>query len=281
MNHVTLNDGNVMPILGFGVFQIPAEETEKAVVDALAAGYRLIDTAASYGNEEAVGRAIANSGIDRSEIFVTTKLWIQKGGFDASKRACISSLEKLGLDYADLYLIHQPLGDYYSEWRAMEELQKEGKVRSIGVSNFAADRLVDLIAHNTVVPAVNQMETNPFHQQTEYQALLESKGVQLESWGPFAEGRNSLFTNPLLTAIGEAHGKSTAQVVLRWLIQREVVVVAKTVSRDRMAQNLHVFDFELTDDEMKQVAGLDSGASQFFDHRDPKMVEWLNSRADG
>jgi 2,5-diketo-D-gluconate reductase A len=277
----TLNNGVEMPILGFGVYQVGPAETEQAVSDALAAGYRLIDTAAAYGNEEAVGRAIRSSGIARDELFITTKLWVQDAGEDNTKRAFDESAQKLGLDRLDLYLIHQPFGDYYSEWRAMQDLHREGRIRAIGVSNFAADRLVDLVLNNEITPAVNQVETNPFHQNVDYQALLRSEGVQLESWGPFAEGRNDLFSNPILTAIGEPHGKSVAQVVLRWLIQRDVVVIPKTVSPERMAQNLDVFDFALTDDDMAAIAGLDTGSTQFFDHHDPEWVRRLSGRRLG
>ena len=278
---LALNNGVEMPILGFGVYQVGPAETERAVSDALAAGYRLIDTAAAYGNEEAVGRAIRNSGIARDELFITTKLWVQDAGEQNTKRAFDESAAKLGLDQLDLYLIHQPFGDYYSEWRAMQDLHREGRIRAIGVSNFAADRLVDLVLNNEVTPAVNQVETNPFHQNVDYQKLLRSEGVQIESWGPFAEGRNDLFSNPILTAIGEPHGKSVAQVVLRWLIQRDVVVIPKTVSPERMAQNLDVFDFALTDDDMAAIAGLDTGATQFFEHRDPEWVRRLSGRRLG
>ena len=277
----TLNNGVEMPILGFGVYQVGPAETEQAVSDALAAGYRLIDTAAAYGNEEAVGRAIRNSGIARDELFITTKLWVQDAGEQNTKRAFDESAAKLGLDQLDLYLIHQPIGDYSSEWRAMQDLHREGRIRAIGVSNFAADRLVDLVLNNEVTPAVNQVETNPFHQNVDYQKLLRSEGVQIESWGPFAEGRNDLFSNPTLAAIGEPHGKSVAQVVLRWLIQRDVVVIPKTVSPERMAQNLDVFDFALTDDDMAAIAGLDTGATQFFEHRDPEWVRRLSGRRLG
>lgn len=277
---VTLNNGVEMPILGFGVFQIPAEDTEQAVVDAIKAGYRLIDTAASYGNEEAVGRGIAASGIPREELFITTKLWIQRRGEVGALEAFETSMSKLGLDYLDLYLIHQPFGDYYGEWRAMEKLHKEGRIRAIGVSNFAPNRLVDLIAFSEVVPAVNQMETNPFHQQADYQELLVKEGVQLEAWAPFAEGKNGLFTNPVLPGIGDAHGKSVAQVVLRWLLQRQVVVLAKSVKLERMQQNLDVTDFELTSDEMARIETLEAGESQFFSHADPEMVRWLSGRAE-
>jgi 2,5-diketo-D-gluconate reductase A len=281
MQTVPLNDGVRMPILGFGVYQIPPEETERAVSDALDTGYRHIDTAAAYGNEEAVGRAIAKSGIPRGELFVTTKLWVQDSGEDNTRRAFEASLQRLGVDYVDLYLIHQPLGDYYSEWRAMQELHGLGRARAIGVCNFHADRLVDLIDHNDVPPAVNQIETHPFFQRQADQDLMRERGVQIESWGPFAEGRNNLFSDPLLSEIGSAHGRSVAQVVLRWLIQRDVVVIPKSIRRERMAENFDVFDFELTDDEMTRIAGMDTGVSLFFDHRDPAMVSRLgNVRVD-
>ncbi|WP_326563713.1 aldo/keto reductase [Micromonospora peucetia] len=275
---ITLNNGVQMPILGFGVFQVPEDQTEQVVTDALAAGYRSIDTAASYGNEEAVGRAIKGSGIPREELFITTKMWIQHTGEDTAKREFDNSLRRLGLDYLDLYLIHQPLGDYYSSWRAMQKLYGESLIKAIGVSNFYPDRLVDLIRHNDVTPAVNQIETHPFFQRQADQQLMREHGVQIESWGPFAEGRNDLFTNPVLAEIGSAHGKSVAQVVLRWLTQRDVVVIPKSVRPDRMAENLDIFDFDLTDDEMTRVAALDTGATVFFDHHDPAMVEWLGGR---
>ena len=282
MKNVTLNNGVQMPILGFGVFQIPDDETQAAVEAALAVGYRHLDTAASYGNEAAVGAAIKASGIDRGELFVTTKLWIQHAPAgsvqDDTRRSFENSLDRLGLDYLDLYLIHQPLGDYYSEWRAMQEINKEGLARAIGVSNFHPDRLVDLIDHNEIVPAVNQIETHPFHQRAADQQLMSERGVQIESWGPFAEGKNDLFTNPVLSAIAEAQGKSVAQVVLRWLIQRDVVVIPKSVRPDRMAENFDVFGFTLTEAQMSQIAALDTGASLFFDHRDPAMVSWLGGR---
>ncbi|MFC9287189.1 aldo/keto reductase [Streptomyces sp. NPDC057052] len=277
MQTVTLNNGVDMPILGFGVYQIPPEETERAVGDALAAGYRSLDTAAAYGNEEAVGRAIRSSGVPREDLFVTTKLWVSDAGEDRAKRAFDTSLRKLGLDHLDLYLIHQPYGDVYGSWRAMEALHREGLVRAIGVSNFYPDRLVDLIDHNEITPAVNQVETHPFFQRTAEQDLMRRRGVQIESWGPFAEGRNNLFTDPRLSAIAAAHGKSVAQVVLRWLVQRGVVVIPKSVRADRMAENLDVFDFALTDDQMAAVAALDTGASLFFDHRDPGMVSRLGN----
>jgi 2,5-diketo-D-gluconate reductase A len=274
---ITLNNGVEMPILGFGVYQIPAEHTEQAVTDALAVGYRSLDTAAAYGNEEAVGRAIQKSAIARGELFVTTKLWVQDPGEENARRAFETSLRRLGLDYLDLYLIHQPLGDYYSSWRAMQELHRNGLARAIGVSNFYPDRLVDLIDHNEVTPAVNQIETHPFFQRAAEQELMRERGVQIESWGPFAEGRSNLFSDPTLTEIGAAHARSVAQVVLRWLIQREVVVIPKSVRIDRMRENIDVFDFALTDDEMTRIAGLDTGASLFFDHRDPAMVSRIGS----
>ncbi|BCW82450.1 2,5-diketo-D-gluconic acid reductase [Arthrobacter sp. NicSoilE8] len=282
MKNVTLNIGVEMPILGFGVFQIPEEETQAAVEAALATGYRHLDTAASYGNEEAVGAAIKASGINRDELFITTKLWIQHAPtgnvYNDTKESFQNSLNRLGLDYLDLYLIHQPLGDYYSEWRAMQDLNREGLSRAIGVSNFHPDRLVDLIGHNEIVPAVNQIETHPFHQRASDQELMRERGVQIESWGPFAEGRNNLFTDPVLSVIADEQDKSVAQVVLRWLIQRDVVVIPKSVRPERMAQNLDVFDFTLTEEQMNQIATLDTGASLFFDHRDPAMVSWLVNR---
>jgi len=275
---VVLSNGVEMPILGFGVYQISPDDTEQAVADALEVGYRLIDTAASYQNEDAVGRAVRRSGVARDSLFITTKLWIQDPGEANARAAFDRSLERLGLDYVDLYLIHQPFGDYYSFWRAMEKLHGEGLARAIGVANFYPDRLVDLIEHNEVTPAVDQVEVNPFFQRGSDQELMRTNSVQVEAWGGFAEGKNNLFTHPLLTEIGNAYGKSVAQVVLRWLIQRNIVTIPKSVRRQRMEQNLNVFDFALTDDDMARIATLDTGASQFFDHRDPAMVSWLNSR---
>lgn len=282
MQTVTLNNGIEMPILGFGVFQIPDDQTQAAVEAALEVGYRHLDTAASYLNEEAVGAAIRASGIARDELWVTTKLWIQHnpaGGVEAeTKRAFDHSLRRLGLDALDLYLIHQPVGDYYGEWRAMQDIYADGGTRAIGVSNFHPDRLVDLIDHNEVVPAVNQIETHPFFQRGVDHDVMRERGVAHESWGPFAEGRNGLFTNPVLTRIGEAHGKSVAQVVLRWLTQRDIIAIPKSVKPERMAHNLDIFDFTLTEAELADIAALDTGASLFFDHRDPAMVGWLGGR---
>ncbi|WP_316784545.1 aldo/keto reductase [Pedobacter frigiditerrae] len=279
MQKIKLNNGIEMPILGFGVFQVtdPAE-CEKSVLEAIETGYRLIDTAQSYGNEEAVGRALKASGVAREELFITTKLWIQSNGYEGAKKAFETSLKNLQLDYLDLYLIHQPYGDVYGEWRAMEELYKEGKIKAIGVSNFHPDRLTDLIIHNEILPAVNQIETHPFHQQHETQDFLTENNVQIESWGPFAEGKNDLFTNELLKGIGEKYNKSIAQVVLRWLTQRGVVAIPKSVRKERMAENFDIFDFELSEQDMELIKTLDSGTSSFFDHRDPKMVKWLGER---
>jgi 2,5-diketo-D-gluconate reductase A len=279
MENVTLNNGIKMPILGFGVFQVPdPAECERSVRDAIATGYRLIDTAASYGNEEAVGQAIKKSGVAREELFITTKLWIQTDGYEGTKKAFTNSLKKLQLDYLDLYLIHQPMGDVYGEWRAMQELYTEGLVRAIGVSNFHPDRLIDLIVHNEIIPAVNQIETHPFHQQGETQQFLIDNKVQIESWGPFAEGKNDLFHNDLLRSIGAKYNKSIAQVVLRWLTQRGVVAIPKSVRKERMEENLNSLNFELSADDMEVIKTLDTKASLFFDHRDPAMVKWLGER---
>ena len=276
MQKVVLNNGVKMPILGFGVFQIAdAEECERSVFDALQAGYRLIDTAAAYENEAAVGKAIKRSGVTREEIFVTTKLWVQDAGYERTKRAFERSLQRLQLDYLDLYLIHQPYGDVYGSWRAMEELYREGRVRAIGVSNFQPDRLMDLIVHNKVVPAVNQVETHPFNQQVEAQQFMRENNVQIESWGPFAEGKNNIFKNEVLLSIAGKYGKSVAQVILRWLTQRKVVVIPKSVRKERIVENFNIFDFELSADDMAAIATLDTKQSLFFDHRDPKMVKML------
>src|SRR3954447_15325050 len=275
---IKLNNGVEMPTLGFGVFQMnDLEECERRVYDAIQAGYRLIDTAASYENEEAVGKGIKRSGVPRQDLFVTTKLWIADAGYEKTKHAFDRSLRRLGLDYLDLYLIHQPYGDVYGAWRAMEELYREGRVKAIGVSNFHPDRLMDLILHNEVTPAVNQIETHPFHQQVETQKFLEENKVQIESWGPFAEGRNNIFTNEVLRSIGGKYEKSVAQVILRWLTQRGVVAIPKSVRRERMAENFDVFDFQLPSEDVAAIATLDTGKSAFFDHRDPAVVKTLGT----
>lgn len=279
MQKVILNNGVEMPILGFGVFQIADQnECEQSVYDAIMAGYRLIDTAASYLNEEAVGRAIKRSGVAREELFITTKLWVQDAGYERTKNAFKKSLERLQLDYLDLYLIHQPFGDVHGSWRAMEELYREGKVRAIGVSNFHEDRLIDLIIHNEVVPAVNQVETHPFNQQIENSKFMKESNVQIESWAPFAEGKNNLFQNELLVSIAVKYNKSVAQVVLRWLTQREVVVIPKSVRKERIIENFNIFDFELRQEDMESITTLDTKQSLFFSHRDPEMVKWIGTR---
>jgi len=279
MDYVTLNNGLRMPTVGFGVFQIPdATECERSVIDAIEVGYRLIDTAASYMNEEAVGRGLRTSGVPREQLFVTTKLWVQDAGFERTQRAIDRSLKRLQLDYLDLYLIHQPFNDVHGAWRAMEQAHKSGKLRAIGVSNFQPDRLMDIKAFNEVAPAVNQIEINPFHQQAESVNFMGEIGVQAEAWAPFAEGRNNLFTNDTLLGVGRKHGKSVAQVVMRWLVQRGVVALAKSVRRDRMIENLAVFDFVLDEDEMTRIAALDTGQSAFFSHRDPAIVKWMAER---
>jgi diketogulonate reductase-like aldo/keto reductase len=276
MKTVTLNNGIEMPMLGFGVFQIPdAAECERSVVDALKTGYRLIDTAASYGNEEAVGNAIRRSGIPRQDLFITTKLWVSGAGYDKTKAAFERSMQKLRLDYLDLYLIHQPYGDVYGSWRAMEELYGEKRIRAIGVSNFHPDRVMDLILHNEVKPAVNQIETHPFHQQVAALRFLKDNSVQIESWGPFAEGKNNIFQNELLRSIAAKHGKTVAQVILRWLIQRGVVAIPKSVRKERMVENFSVFDFSLGSGDMEKIASLDTRQSVFFDHRDPESVKMI------
>jgi 2,5-diketo-D-gluconate reductase A len=279
MQTITLNNGVTMPILGFGVFQIPPEQTEQAVSDALAVGYRKFDTASAYMNEEAVGRALKSSGIAREDLFITTKLWVQDAPAEANtRRALETSLTRLGLDHLDLYLIHQPYGDIYGQWRAMQDLHRQGAIKAIGVSNFYPDRVVDLIDHNDIIPALNQIEVHPFFQRATDQQINSERGVHIESWGPFAAGKNNLFTDPVLTQVGDAHGKSVAQVVLRWLIQRQIPINAKSVSPDRMAANLDIFDFELTDEQMADIAALDTGSSLYFDHRDPAMVSQLGTR---
>lgn len=278
MQTVTLNNGVKMPIIGFGVYQIPdAEECENAVYEALLAGYRLIDTAAGYLNEKAVGRAIKRSGVPREELFITTKLWIQDAGYESAKLAFSKSLEKLQLDYLDLYLIHQPFGDYYGAWRAMEDLYREGKIKAIGVSNFLPDRLMDLIVHNKIVPAVNQVETHPFYQQIESAAFMKEQRVQHQSWGPFAEGRNNMFGNEVLTSIAEKHNKSVAQVVLRWLVQLDVVAIPKSVRKERIVENFDIFDFELSADDIALISSLDTEESLFLSYRDPNIAKALGT----
>lgn len=279
MQTVKLNNGVEMPLLGFGVFQMTdADECERAVIDALETGYRLIDTAASYQNETQVGNALKQSQIAREDLFITTKLWLQDTSYEGAKAQFQRSLSRLQLDYVDLYLIHQPYGDVHGAWRAMEELYQAGKIRAIGVSNFHPDRLADLIAFNKVIPAVNQVEVNPFNQQLHAVPWMQSKNIQPEAWAPFAEGRNGLFQHPQLTAIGKKYGKSVGQVVLRWLFQRGIVSLAKSVRKTRMAENINILDFTLTDNEMTQIAAMDTATSAFFSHRDPAMVEWLAGR---
>ncbi|AVG44013.1 MULTISPECIES: aldo/keto reductase [Achromobacter] len=279
MQQVTLNNGVVMPILGYGVFQIPdPQECERCVVEAIDTGYRLIDTAASYLNEEAVGRGIKNASVPRADLFVTTKLWVQDTGYERTQQAIDKSLRRLQLDYLDLYLIHQPFGDVHGSWRAMEDALKAGKVRAIGVSNFHPDRLMDIIGFNDVVPAVNQVEVNPFLQQEGSVAFMRENGVQAEAWAPFAEGRNNLFQNEALVDIGRKHGKSVGQVVLRWVTQRGIVALAKSVRKERMEENLRVLDFTLDEADMARIAQLETGESSFFSHRDPAMVKWMSER---
>ncbi|MEK4480782.1 aldo/keto reductase [Paenibacillus sp. FSL R5-0876] len=276
MQTVTLNNGVVMPILGFGVYQMnDASECEQSVYEAIMAGYRLIDTAAAYQNEEAVGRAIKRSGVPREEIFITTKLWIQDAGYERTKKAFAKSLDRLQVDYLDLYLIHQPFGDVYGSWRAMEELYRKGKIKAIGVSNFQMDRLIDLISHNEITPAINQIETHPFQQQIESANYMKEKNVQIESWGPFAEGRNNLFNNEVLVSIAEKYQKSVAQVVLRWLTQRGVIAIPKSTHKERIIENFNIFDFELNQEDLETIATLDTKQSVFFSHNDPQIVEGL------
>lgn len=273
-----LNNGVEMPILGFGVYQIPDyDECKRAVLDALETGYRLIDTAAAYLNEKAVGDAIKESGINRKELFITTKLWINNAGYENAKKGFETSMEKLQLDYLDLYLIHQPFGDYYGSWRAMEELYENKKVQAIGVCNFYPDRLMDLAEHNKIKPAINQIETHPFFQREYDNEIMKNYGTQIESWGPFAEGRNDMFTNPILSEIGKKYNKSAAQVILRWLIQRNVVVIPKSVHKERMIENFNIFDFELSADDMDKIKSMDTEKSLFFSHSDIELVKLLFS----
>jgi len=276
MEYVILNNGTKMPILGYGVYQIAdQEECEKCVLDAISVGYRSIDTAQAYGNEEAVGKAIKKSGVPREEFFITTKVWISKNPSMSKTKSIEESLEKMQLDYLDLVLIHQPFNDYYGTYRAMEDLYKAGKIRAIGVSNFYPDRLIDLIQFNEIIPTINQVETHPFNQQVEAQEIMKKYAVQIESWGPFAEGKNGMFTNEILKNVGEKYKKSNAQVALRYLIQRGVVVIPKSVRKERMIENFDVFDFQLSKEDMDIIATLDTKESAFFSHYDPKVVEFL------
>jgi len=279
MQTVKLNNGVEIPILGFGVFQIADPvECERSVVDAIQTGYNHIDTAASYMNEEAVGKGIKRSGVAREKLFVTTKLWIQRNGYEGTLKAFERSLKRLQLDYLDLYLIHQPYGDVYGEWRTMEELYQQGKIRAIGVSNFQPDRIMDLMIHNKITPAVNQIEVNPFQQQIDSQKFLQDQSVMVEAWAPFAEGKNNIFQNEILLSIAAKYNKSAAQVILRWVVQRGIIALAKSTRKERMLENISVFDFELSAEDMAAIATLDTKTSSFFDHRDPKMVKWLGER---
>lgn len=276
MKNVILNNGIEMPILGFGVFQVPdAVECEQCVYDAITTGYRSIDTATAYLNEEAVGKAIKRSGVPREDLFITTKLWIQDSGYENAMKAFKKSLKNLQLDYLDLYLIHQPFGDYYGSWRAMEELYKAGKIRAIGVSNFASDRLVDLILYNEIVPAVNQVETHPFCQQVEVKKVMEEFKVQIESWGSLAQGKNDIFKNEILSAISDKYGKTVAQVILRWHIQRGVVAIPKSVHKERIVENYDVWNFQLSEEDMAAIQSLDTG-KPFIDHKSVSTVKRLN-----
>jgi Aldo/keto reductases, related to diketogulonate reductase len=278
MQKIILNNGVEMPILGFGVYQVTdAKECEKSVLEAIDTGYRLIDTAAAYMNEDAVGEAIKKSGVAREELFITTKLWVQDSGYEKTKKAFEKSLNRLKLDYLDLYLIHQPFGDVHGSWRAMEELYREGKIKAIGVSNFKPDRLMDLIIFNQVVPAVNQIETHPFCQQIESARFMQANNVQIESWGPFAEGRNNIFQNELLGSLAQKYKKSIAQIILRWLTQRGVVAIPKSVHKERIVENFNIFDFELSPEDMEAIETLDTNVSSFFDHRDPEIVKYIGS----
>jgi diketogulonate reductase-like aldo/keto reductase len=279
MKTIVLNNGVTMPILGFGVFQISdALECEKTVIEAINVGYRLIDTAASYMNEEAVGNAIKNCSINREDLFITSKLWVQDHGYENTIKAFERSLKKLQLDYLDLFLIHQPYGDVFGSWRAMEDLYNAGKIRVIGLSNFQIDRLTDLMLFNKIPPAVNQIEMHPFNQQIDAASYLKEHNVQVESWGPFAEGKNDIFNNELLNSIAAKHSKSVAQIILRWIIQRGIVVIPKTVNKSRMIENFNIFDFELSDEDMESIKSLDTKSSLFFDHRNPDIIKWMANR---
>lgn len=279
MQIVKLNNDVEIPILGFGVFQITDPiECERSVVDAIQAGYTHIDTAASYMNEEAVGRGIKQSGVPREKLFITTKLWIQSNGYESTLKAFENSLKRLQLETIDLYLIHQPFGDVYGEWHAMEELYQQGKIRAIGVSNFQPDRIMDLMTHNKITPAVNQIEVNPFQQQIDTQKFLEDNSVRVEAWAPFAEGKNNIFQNEILLSIAAKHKKSVAQVILRWVVQRGIIALAKSTRKERMIENINVLDFELNAEDVATIATLDTKTSSFFDHRDPEKVKWLGTR---
>ncbi|MCQ9209988.1 aldo/keto reductase [Granulicatella seriolae] len=278
MQTVSLTNGVQVPILGFGVFQIPQEETAQAVKAAIQAGYRHIDTAQSYLNEREVGQGITESGIDRQELFVTTKIWVHNVSYDGVMKSFQESLERLGLDYVDLLLIHQPYNDVYGAWRAMEELQESGKIRAIGISNFTVDRAVDLAEFNKIAPQVNQIEINPFQQQSDSIKTLQDEGIAVEAWAPFAEGKNGIFKNPVLKSIGDKYQKSIAQVIIRRLVEQDVIVLAKSVKPERMAENIDVFDFQLSNEDKAQIAKLELGASQFFSHADPSMVKWMANR---
>ena len=278
MEYVTLNNDVKMPMIGFGVFQMNEQkQCQQAVEDAIEVGYRSIDTAASYMNEEAVGQAVKASGVKREELFVTTKLWVQDHEYDDTLRAFDTSIAKLGLDYLDLWLIHKPYGNYYAAWRAMERLYKEGRIRAIGVTSFSNDRLLDLALHNEIRPAVNQIETHPFFVQESANAFMKKEGIQHEAWAPFAEGHNDIFRNPVLTEIAKAHGKTVGQVILRWHIQRGVVVIPKTVHRERMVENISVFDFSLNAAEMTRISALDMGHSAAYDDQDPENTRWIGT----
>ncbi|MCD8003360.1 MAG: aldo/keto reductase [Clostridia bacterium] len=275
MEYVTLSNGVKMPVLGYGVYQVSAEECERCVLDALSVGYRSIDTAQSYFNEAEVGSAIKKSGIPRGEIFLTTKVWIEHYGYEPAKQSVLESMEKLGTDYLDLCLLHQPFSDYYGAWRALEELYEAGKIRSIGISNFYPDRMIDIASFSRIRPMVNQVETHPYNQQTMAKEYMDKYGVQIEAWAPFGEGRGGLFANPEIVKIGEKYGKTSAQVMLRWNIQRGVVVLPKSTHIERMRENLDVFDFTLSDEDMAKMASLDKNESSFFSHSDPATVEWF------
>ena len=278
MEKIKLNNGIEMPTLGFGVYQIDEKHCEQAVLDAIDVGYRLIDTATAYQNERQVGNAIKVSGVDRKELFITTKLWLNRASYEGAKIQFEQSLNLLQVDYIDLYLIHQPFGDIYGAWHAMQELYEQGKIKAIGVSNFQPDRLADLMAFNKIKPAVNQIEVNPFNQQLQAAPWMQSKTIQPEAWAPFAEGKNDIFNHPVLTTIGNKYNKSVGQVILRWLIQRQIVCLAKSVRKERMIENFNIFDFELSNQDMIDITAIDTATSAFFSHRDPAIVEWLTKR---